>query len=191
MTGSSPKGVENTGGKEEIALYELFLLFPQCFQKTYTADKQKTGLVWERVNISFFCWCRNKNKPFSTVHFVLGLSFQTRNQTHRYMQRSSGQMCLCFLCPYIKRSGVYPITRRQILNWSKLKQSADDNFKFDEKIRKFTKRVENTVGKGEIGRYEQFLLFPQYFQKACFPGASKGVVWEWDIVLSVSVCLSV
>ena len=41
-------------------------------------------------------------------------------------------------------------------------------------------RVENTVGKGEIARYEQFLLFPQCFQKACFPGASKGViVWEW------------
>ena len=40
--------------------------------------------------------------------------------------------------------------------------------------------VENTVGKGEIARYEQFLLYPQCFQKACFPGASKGViVWEW------------
>ena len=36
------------------------------------------------------------------------------------------------------------------------------------------------MGKGEIARYEQFLLFPQSFQKACFPGASKGVVeWEW------------
>ena len=39
---------------------------------------------------------------------------------------------------------------------------------------------ENTVGKGEIARYEQFLLFPKCFQKACFQGASKGViVWEW------------
>ena len=36
------------------------------------------------------------------------------------------------------------------------------------------------MGKGEIARYEQFLLFPQCFQKACFPGASKGViVCEW------------
>ena len=36
------------------------------------------------------------------------------------------------------------------------------------------------MGKGEIARYEQFLLFPRCFQKACFPGASKGViVWEW------------
>ena len=57
---------------------------------------------------------------------------------------------------------------------------ADDNFKFDENGRKLSKPVENTVGKGEIARYEQFLLFPQCFQKAYFPGASKGViVWEW------------
>ena len=30
--------VENTVGKVEIALYEQFLLFPLCFQKTCTAD---------------------------------------------------------------------------------------------------------------------------------------------------------
>ena len=62
---------------------------------------------------------------------------------------------------------------------SKPKEFADDNFKFDENGRKLSKWVENTVGKGEIARYEQFLLFPQCFQKACFPGLSKGViVWE-------------
>ena len=59
------------------------------------------------------------------------------------------------------------------------KEFADDNFKFDENGRKLSKLVENTVGKGKIAHYEQFLLFPQCFQKACFPGASKGViVWE-------------
>ena len=63
---------------------------------------------------------------------------------------------------------------------SKLKELADDNFRFDENGRKLSKRVENTVGKGEIARYEQFLHFPQCFHKACFPEASKGViVWEW------------
>ena len=56
----------------------------------------------------------------------------------------------------------------------------NNNFKFDENTRKFSKRVENTGGKWEIGSCEQFLLFPQCFQKACFPEASKGViVWEW------------
>ena len=73
-----------------------------------------------------------------------------------------------------------PITRRQTLDSSKLKEFADDNFKFEENGRKLSKRAENTVGKGEIARNEQFLLFPQCFQKACFPGESKGViVWEW------------
>ena len=61
-----------------------------------------------------------------------------------------------------------------------MKDFADDNFKFDENVRKLSILVENTVGKGEIARYEQFLLIPQCFQKACFPGASKGIiVWEW------------
>ena len=56
----------------------------------------------------------------------------------------------------------------------------DDNFKFDINGRKLSKWVENTVGKGEIARYKQFLLFPRCVQKACFPGASKGIiVWEW------------
>ena len=72
------------------------------------------------------------------------------------------------------------LTSRQILDSSKLKECVDDNFRFEKNGRKLSKRVESTVGKGEIARYEQFLLFPQRFQKACFPGASKGViVWEW------------
>ena len=44
---------------------------------------------------------------------------------------------------------------------------ADDNFIFDESGRQFSKWVENTLEKGEIARYEQFLLFPQCFQKTC------------------------
>ena len=58
-----------------------------------------------------------------------------------------------------------PNDKFQILpNW----KFAENNFKFDENWKKkFFKRIENTVGKGEIGRYKQFLLFPQCFQKAC------------------------
>ena len=42
------------------------------------------------------------------------------------------------------------------------------------------RRVENTGEKGEIACYKQFLHFPQCFQKACFPEASKCVIaWEW------------
>ena len=54
-----------------------------------------------------------------------------------------------------------------MLDPSKLKDFADNNFNFDENDRKFSKPVENTVGKGEIARHEQFLLFPQCFQRTC------------------------
>ena len=56
------------------------------------------------------------------------------------------------------------LSQQQILE---LKELADDNLKLNENSRIFSKWVENTVGKGEIARYEQFLLFPRYFQKTC------------------------
>ena len=60
-----------------------------------------------------------------------------------------------------------------------MKEFADDNFEFDENGRKLSKRVENTVGKGEIARDEQFLLFPQRFPKTCNADTQKpGLVWE-------------
>ena len=46
------------------------------------------------------------------------------------------------------------IPKRQILDCSKSKEFADDDFKFDERGRKLLSRVENTVGKGETACYE-------------------------------------
>ena len=85
-----------------------------------------------------------------------------------------------------------PLPDEKFLDSSKVTEFADDNLKFDENGRKLSKRVENTVGKGKIARYKQFLLFPQCFQKACFPGASKGViVWEWvNCLLNARTCLN-
>ena len=73
-----------------------------------------------------------------------------------------------------------PLTLSQITNFRffQTERFADDNFKFDENGRKFSKWVENTVGKGEIAHYEQFLLFPQGFQKTCMTDTYKpGLVW--------------
>ena len=53
--------------------------------------------------------------------------------------------------------------KRQILDSSKLKEVVDNNFKSDKNDRKFSERVENNAGKGEIARYEQFPLFQQCF----------------------------
>ena len=46
---------------------------------------------------------------------------------------------------------------------------ADNNFKFDENGRKLSKRIENTVGKGEIARS----LFLTVFSEGLFPRGVK------------------
>ena len=72
-----------------------------------------------------------------------------------------------------------PVPKQQILDSSKHKEFADDNFKFDEKGRKLSERVENTVEMGEIARYVQFLLFLHCFQKTYSVDTEKlGLVWE-------------
>ena len=67
-------------------------------------------------------------------------------------------MIVFFYTPHLTLSRSDNISDR-----SKPKEFADDNFEFDKKGRELSKRVENTMGKGEIARYEQFLLFPRCF----------------------------
>ena len=61
----------------------------------------------------------------------------------------------------------FEYSKRQISDSSKFKESGDYDVEFDKNGAKFSKWIENTVGKGEIARYEQFLLFPQRFQTTC------------------------
>ena len=70
-----------------------------------------------------------------------------------------------------------PFPRRQILVSSKLKEFADNNFRFDKNGSKFSKLLK-TVGKGEIAHYEQFLHFPQCFQDPYCSHVKSGLVWE-------------
>ena len=44
MAQSSSKWIENTVGKGEIARYEQFLLFPQCFQRLLLQTRKNLGL---------------------------------------------------------------------------------------------------------------------------------------------------
>ena len=82
----------------------------------------------------------------------------------RYPYKKLTQLLLTRLSIF---SVTQPYPKRQILDSSKPKAFADDIFKFAENDREFLKRLGNTVGKGEIARYEQFLLFLRCFQKTC------------------------
>ena len=67
----------------------------------------------------------------------------------------------------IYQGHIFTLSQTTILDSSKLKEFANDSFRFYENGRNFSKQVENIVGKEEIGRYEQFLLSLQCFQKPC------------------------
>ena len=72
----------------------------------------------------------------------------------------------------------YPLPNDKILDWYKLKAFADDKVVVTEKLKFVFGRVENIVGKGENAGYQHFLLFLQYFQKACLSRSLKIVtVW--------------
>ena len=68
---------------------------------------------------------------------------------------------------------INPFTRQQILDWSRLKQSADDNFKFDENSSKFFKWVENTVGKEKLLVTSNFSFFHSVFKRLVSQGYQK------------------
>ena len=72
MAESYPNGKKTLRGKGEIAPYEQFLLFPQCFQITCTADMEKQGLVWKRV------------KQHVINQSTLGCLFQALSSCSRY-----------------------------------------------------------------------------------------------------------
>ena len=94
------------------------------------------------------------------------------------------QQCFLYLCPvdlFKLRVSWKWVTGKQVsiyipsgLTLSQMtffrlfqpEEFADNNRKFTENGRKFAKLVENTVGKGEISHYEQFLLSPKCFKKA-------------------------
>ena len=77
-----------------------------------------------------------------------------------------------------------PFPKQQILEASKVKEFADNTFSLDDNGRTSSKAIENTVGKGEIAHNEQFLLFPQCFQKTYFAGTLKQGLVVQDAVFS-------
>ena len=65
----------------------------------------------------------------------------------------------------------------KILDWPKLKASADNNIHHvTEKLKFVFRKVENIVGKGETAGFQHFLRFPQCFQNNRISRLLKDVI---------------
>ena len=138
---STIKGRNTLWEKEKLLVISNFSFSHNVFHSYFPIASCYRMVLWQGENLS-------KAKYFNT------------GQTAQTMQADILVGCY-FLQMYL--------TLSQTTNFRlfQTEEFADDNFEFDENGRKFTKQVENTVRKGEIARYDQFLLFVQCFQKTC------------------------
>ena len=75
-----------------------------------------------------------------------------------------------------------------------MKAFTDDDFKFDENGRNFSKKVENTAGKGEIAHFRAISPFPTVFSKCFYSTEVKsraclGKGYEREINLNSTINL--
>ena len=65
----------------------------------------------------------------------------------------------------------------------------DNNFRYDKNVGKFSKRVQNAVGRGEIACYKQLLLTIISEMTKVFESFRKGLkmLWEEEKLLVTSI----
>ena len=87
------------------------------------------------------------------------------------------QLQFVALLDFSRQNLLNPLPDDKILDWSKLKQIADDFLKCILNEKQVPYRVENIVRKGEIVCYKQFLLFSHCFPQLYIFSTSKcGIV---------------
>ena len=72
----------------------------------------------------------------------------------------------------------------KILDWSKLKEFADNKMNVTNIMKFVLGRVKNILGKGENAAYQHFLLLPKCFQKLPFSVSSKSGLCGKELILS-------
>ena len=142
--------VENIARVRENAHYQHFLLFPNVFKRLLFQDCLKSGLCGKELRLMvvieagfIFTHCQ----PFFDDCYV------------EKQPETWGILIIEYWLNKLQEK-LWQSVDEKMLDSSKLKKIADNNLNFHENGRQFFKQVEKTVGKGEIARFEQFLLFP-------------------------------
>ena len=161
-------------------IFNLIRLIQLCDKKNLTfVEKSRNYIKLVLKNVIKLAK-GSLNKNFQDSFNIILSQQLTRDRS--YISYVQYFICLKMLTQNLfsqvcKSLGLFcqPCPKRQILGSSKLKEFADDNFEFDENGRKFSKMVENTVGKGEIACYEQFLLHSVFKRPVLKTRKNKGM----------------
>ena len=132
--------------------FHFWVIFILLFANPFNLDKLKILSFGKELN-------EPKQRAFENIFTLVGKGC-CRESFHikcSLIKKEQSKQPPSFNC----------LTKPQILDSPKVKEFADDNFELDESGIKFSKLIENTVGKRAIAHNEQFLLFPECFPKAC------------------------
>ena len=165
---------ENIKGKGENAGNQHFLLFPTRFSthsKTNSNFQSHIFCCLQMLSIwsSLIICCLVRVKP--GIVWSRNNPFPHNDIFWRPWETSLLKTCLDNFLPFSSNSKLSSAnsfsfeesTICRLVMGYKMKGYADDNFKFDENTESFLNRYKSTVGKGEIARYKQFLLFLRCF----------------------------
>ena len=80
--------VENVVGKEEIARYEQFLLFPQCFQKLFVVMRQNQ-YIWSKwlKKVKDFKVSQTTDRFHGAQPYGLIMAFPLHKETTKVVDR--------------------------------------------------------------------------------------------------------
>ena len=168
MAESYPNGKKTLWEKEKLLVTSNFSFSHSVFKRLVSQRRLKVSL------------CGNGLKgEFNGQTFVVSVRF------HSKVDKKVTFYLYLWIRKYRKNMTVR-FSKQQILDSSKRKEFADNNFKFAEMAESSSKWVENTVWKQEIAWYEQFFLSHSVFKNLVLqtlknPGLfGKGLMSGFD-----------
>ena len=154
----------------QISTFQFYCLQVLSF------GKELTGVNWQvlkSVAASADKFVSNHAKNLKRIQPDFEIKSLQKSQKPMTQQMSVWHFPIqCTLYPLFSFN---PLPDDKILDESKLKKSADDNFEFDVNSRKFSKQVEleNALSKEEIARQSNFSFSHSVFKRLVSEGRQK------------------
>ena len=158
MADSSPTWKKTPWVKEKLLVSSNFYFSHSVFKRLVPQTHKNKGLLGKGLILSTIVFNLDQSKILSSFK---GLRYVSSEQVMYLFNPVLDHKILA--SSKLKAFADNKLTLSQTKNFRHFQTERVCNFKLDENGRTIFRWVENTVGKGEIARYEQFLLFSQSF----------------------------
>ena len=159
--------IENIYSRYRIPLTQWYIqpLSPRCVHHQISSSLSFFVLWLVRPGLFFIYFF------FQIISSLYWLLWQMPHQRFQRFDSSTFTKCFFHRVAWTRLFGCETRSpKRHFFTWSKFESVGSRQIWFSKLMVSFTDRAGNTVRKGENAGYQQFLLFPQCFQKLCDSG---------------------